>query len=349
MPGSASSGFRSSRRPGGRQVRTRIPMQKIVSADRGKKLFTVMQTIRLVEERISRIYPEQEIKTPVHLCTGQEAIAAGVCAHLMKEDTIFSTHRSHGHCIAKGMDINSMVAEFYGKSNGCSRGRGGSMHLVDVEHGIPGTTAIVGGCIPLAVGAALSSVLRGKRDTVSVAFFGDGAMDEGTFHESMNFASLKKLPVLFVCENNFYATNSPQCARQPNVKIASRAAGYGMPGIEADGNDVLAVYRHAGEAVARARSGHGPTLLEFTTYRWNGHVGPTPDISTGCRPASEHEAWMKKCPLERFRNYLLDNSLLSRMEMDRISGEIDKKLDEAIAFGKAGPEPLISELYDHVW
>jgi len=324
-------------------------MQKDISPDTLIKLYTTMLLIRSLEQRVSRVYPEQEIKTPVHLCTGQEAIAAGVCAHLKKEDTIFSTHRSHGHCIAKGMDLNSMVAEFYGKSNGCSQGRGGSMHLVDPEHGIPGTTAIVGGCIPLAVGAALSSVLRKERETVSVAFFGDGAMDEGTFHESLNFASLKKLPVLFVCENNFYATNSPQSARQPNVKIASRAAGYGMPGVEADGNDVLAVYRHAGDAVARARSGHGPTLLEFTTYRWNGHVGPTPDIATGCRPAAEHEAWMKKCPLDKFTTYLLNHSLLSQAERDRIIGDIDKKLDEAIAFGKAGPEPLVSELYDHVW
>jgi TPP-dependent pyruvate/acetoin dehydrogenase alpha subunit len=324
-------------------------MPKNIPAETLTQLYTTMLMIRSLEQRVSFVYPEQEMKCPVHLCTGQEAIAAGVCAHLTKEDTIFSTHRSHGHCIAKGMDLNSMVAEFYGKSNGCSRGRGGSMHLVDVEHGIPGTTAIVGGCIPLAVGAALSSVLRGQRETVSVAFFGDGAMDEGSFHESLNFASLKKLPVLFVCENNFYATNSPQNARQPEVKIASRAAGYGMPGIEADGNDVLAVYHHAGEAVRRARSGKGPTLLEFTTYRWNGHVGPTPDIATGCRPASEHEAWMKKCPLDRFTKQLLDNSALTRKEMDRIKSDIDKKLDAAIAFGKSGPDPSPSELFDHVW
>lgn len=324
-------------------------MKNNISTETVKRLFTTMLTIRSVEQRISCVYPEQEIKTPVHLCTGQEAIAAGVCAHLTREDTIFSTHRSHGHCIAKGMDLNSMVAEFYGKSTGCCRGRGGSMHLVDTEHGIPGTTAIVGGCIPLAVGAALSAKLRGRSETVSVAFFGDGAMDEGTFHESLNFASLKKLPVLFVCENNFYATNSPQRARQPDVTIASRAAGYGLPGVRDDGNDVLAVYHLAGEAVERARSGKGPTLLEFTTYRWNGHVGPTPDIATGCRPAAEHECWMKKCPLDKFKKHLLDNALLSQREMDLIARDIDKKIDEAFALGKSGPEPSVSELYEHVF
>jgi acetoin:2,6-dichlorophenolindophenol oxidoreductase subunit alpha len=232
----------------------------MIPPDALKKLFTTMLTIRTVEERVAALYPEQEIKCPVHLCTGQEAVAAGVCIHLAKDDTIFSTHRSHGHCIAKGMELKPLIAELYGKTTGCARGKGGSMHLVDPERGIPGTTAIVGGCIPLAVGAALSAVLQ-KKAAVSAAFFGDGAVDEGAFAESLNFAALRKLPVVFVCENNNYATNSPRSARQPDVPIAERAAAYGMPGVAGDGNDVLEVYRLAEKAARRARRGEGEMLL----------------------------------------------------------------------------------------
>jgi len=313
------------------------------------KLFTTMTLIRTVEERVAFVYPEQEIKTPVHLCTGQEAIAAGVCIHLTDEDTIFSTHRSHGHCLAKGMELKPMIAELYGRTTGCARGKGGSMHLVDPGHGIPGTTAIVGGCIPLAVGGALSAVLQGKKGRVSAAFFGDGAADEGAFAESLNFAALKQLPVVFVCENNNYATNSPRCARQPGVPIFERAAGYGIPGRHADGNDVLAVYRVAGEAVERARSGGGPTLLEFTTYRWKGHVGPTTDIEAGCRPADAHEEWLKKCPLDGYKSYLLDQGVLTVSQMGRIHADLEKAVDEALEFAKASPQPEPAELFDHVW
>ena len=323
-------------------------MQKELSKDTLKQLFTVMQTIRSLEERVAALYCEQEMKCPVHLCTGQEAIAAGVCAHLLKEDTIFSTHRSHGHCIAKGMDLKPLAAELYGRTTGCAGGRGGSMHLVDPEHGIPGTTAIVGGCIPLAVGAALSAVLQ-KQRRVSVAFFGDGAADEGAFSESLNFASLKRLPVVFVCENNHYATNSPRTARQPLVPIADRAIAYGMPGGTGDGNDVVQVYRLAGEAVERARSGGGPTLLELRTYRWKGHVGPTSDIESGCRPADEHEEWLAKCPLDRFRKHLHENGIMTVAETGRITAGVEQQVDEAMAFGKAGPQPDPATLLDHVW
>lgn len=314
-----------------------------------QRLLTIMLTIRTVEERVAALYPEQEMKCPVHLCTGQEAIAAGVCLHLHRDDTIFSTHRSHGHCIAKGMDLKPLVAELYGRTTGCARGKGGSMHLVDPGQGIPGTTAIVGGCIPLAVGAALSAVLQGQRGRVSVAFFGDGAVDEGTFYESMSFASLRKLPVIFVCENNGYATNSPQAARQPAVPISDRAAAFGIPGRAADGNDVLEVYGVAGEAVDRARSGAGPSLLEFRTYRWKGHVGPTSDIETGCRPADEHEAWLAKCPLDRFKAYVQEKNLLSVQEMNHAAVEVERRVNEAIEYGKRGPHPDAAELLDHVW
>jgi len=307
-----------------------------------------MLRIRLFEDRTAVLYPEQLIKCPVHLCIGQEAISAGVCAHLEKEDYIFSTHRSHGHCIAKGMDLKPIAAELYGRSTGCAKGRGGSMHLVDTENGIPGTTAIVGGCIPLAVGAALSARMQ-KSKRISVAFFGDGAADEGVFQESLNYASLKKLPVVFVCENNFYATNSPQKARQPEVNIVERANGYGIPGVLADGNDVLAVYETFREAAARARSGEGPMLLEYRTYRWKGHVGPNADIEIGCRPADEYEEWLKRCPVDAFMTYLSKAGVLTDAENEAIIARIEKDVDEAIAFGKSGPEPDASELLDYVY
>lgn len=322
--------------------------QSGLSTDTLKRLYETMLTIRRFEERVVALYPEQEMKCPVHLCIGQEAIAAGVCIHLGKEDYVFSTHRSHGHCIAKGMDLKLMAAELYGKSTGCSRGRGGSMHLADPENGIPGTSAIVGGCIPLAVGAGLSSVMQGDR-RVSVAFFGDGAADEGTFHESLNFASLKKLPVVFVCENNDYATNSPRSARQPDVPIAERARGYGIPGRRVDGNDVLLVYAEAQDAIMRARSGGGPTLLEFETYRWKAHVGPNSDIESGCRPEEAHERWLKKCPLDMFQGYLQNSSVVTAAEMGLISALIEKEIDEAIEFGKKSPYPDPSELTRYVY
>lgn len=319
-----------------------------LSAEVLRRLYEVMLRVRMFEDRTVMLYPEQQMKCPVHLCIGQEAISAGVCAHLTKEDYIFSTHRSHGHCIAKGMALKPLAAELYGRSTGCASGRGGSMHLVDPDNGIPGTTAIVGGCIPLAVGAALSSSMK-KNGRVSVAFFGDGAADEGVFHESLNYASLKKLPVIFVCENNNYATNSPQKARQPDVLIADRASGFGMPGIFADGNDVVEVYKTSEEAVKRARDGQGPTLLEFRTYRWKAHVGPNPDIETGCRPADEYEQWLKRCPVEMFSRYLLENDIMSDSDIDAMVSGIEKEIDEAIEFGKSGPEPPASELYDYVY
>jgi TPP-dependent pyruvate/acetoin dehydrogenase alpha subunit len=319
-----------------------------LSAETLKRLYATMLTVRRFEERVAALYPEQEMKCPVHLCIGQEAVAAGVCIHLGKDDYIFSTHRSHGHCIAKGADLKPIAAELYGKSTGCSRGRGGSMHLADPEHGIPGTSAIVGGCIPLAVGAALSSVMQGN-GRVSVAFFGDGAADEGTFHESLNFASLKKLPVVFVCENNDYATNSPRCARQPDPPIAERGRGYGIPADRVDGNDVLLVSAAAEDAISRARSGGGPTLLECETYRWKAHVGPDSDIEGGCRPPGAHERWLKKCPVDMFQKYLREHLSVSAEEMELISVRIEREIDEAIEFGKRGPYPDASELTAYVY
>lgn len=309
-----------------------------IPAETLRKLYATMLTIRLFEEKVAEIYHEQEMKCPVHLCTGQEAVAAGVCIHLGKDDYVFSNHRSHGHCIAKGLDLKRIAAEFYGKAAGCAEGRGGSTHLVDPDRGVLGTTAIVGGSIPLAAGAALSIKMKCEKK-ISVAFFGDGAVDQGTFHETLNFSSLKKLPVVFACENNLYATNSPQRARQPEVGIYERAAGYGMPGRCVDGNDVLMVYEAAGEAVERAREGGGPTLLEFRTYRWRAHVGPGFDIETGCRPTEEHERWLKKCPVDRYTRYLKEKGIISGQEISLVIADVEKSINDAIRFAKESPFP----------
>lgn len=311
------------------------------------ELYRLMARIRLFEEKIVELYPQQEMKTPVHLCIGQEAIAAGVCIHLRREDYIFSTHRSHGHCIAKGMPLAPIAAELYGKAAGCCKGRGGSMHLVAPEWGIPGSTAIVGGSIPLAAGAALSAKMQ-QNGRVAVAFFGDGASEEGTFHESLNFAALHRLPVVFVCENNFYATNSPQSARQPDRTIAEKGQGYGIPSRMLDGNNVLAVWESAAEAVERARSGAGPSLLEYQTYRWKGHVGPACDVDLGCRPRDEHERWLQRCPYDYFRQNLQTEWGVAPEEIAVIDTAIAADIDAAISFAQQSPYPGAAELYDHV-
>lgn len=308
------------------------------------ELYCRLARIRLFEEKIVDLYPQQQIKTPVHLCIGQEAIAAGVCIHLNKDDYIFSTHRSHGHCIAKGMPLSMIAAELYGKASGCAKGRGGSMHLVAPEWGIPGSTAIVGGSIPLAAGAALSAKMQGN-GKISVAFFGDGASEEGSFHESLNFAALHRLPVVFICENNYYATNSPRSARQPDCSIAGKARGYGIPGVVEDGNNLLSVFASAAEAIERARSGNGPTLLEYQTYRWKGHVGPNCDVEMGCRPRDEHERWLDRCPFSLYRHHLLNNAGVAEAELEKIDTIISEEIDDAIIFGQEsdypGPESLL--------
>jgi pyruvate dehydrogenase E1 component alpha subunit len=297
-----------------------------------------MLRIRLFEEKIVELYPAQEMMTPVHLYIGQEAVAAGVISNLKKKDYIFSNHRSHGHCIAKGSDFKGIMAELYGKKTGCSKGKGGSMHLVDVERGILGTTAIVGAGIPMAVGTALASQMKGD-GLVTVAFFGDGAADEGVFHESLNFASLKKLPVVFVCENNFYATNSPLKARHSTCHIAGSSPAYNMPGVCVDGNDPVRVYKEAEGAVKRARRGDGPTLIEANTYRWKGHVGPETDFEKGSRPKKELLEWMERCPIKSFEELLKKGSVMSEEDMAREKRDIERELDEAVDFAKKSPWP----------
>lgn len=304
-------------------------------------LLRTMVLLRRFEEKIVEVYGRQDMKTPVHLYIGQEAVAAGVCAHLRPEDYLFSTHRNHGHCLAKGADPMPLYAEFYGRAAGCCRGMGGSMHSSFPALGILGTSAIVGGSIPHGVGTALASKLR-RDGRVSVVFFGDGASEEGTFHESLNFAVLKQLPVLFVCENNGYATASPLRNRQPSGDISRLAAAHGMSAERLDGNDVEAVYLAAGRAVEQLRQGRGPAFLEAVTYRWKGHVGPEEDWEKGARPQAELEEWKPRCPLERLLRRM-EAEGLDRAAYEHLVAETDARLDAALEQARAAAFPSLDQ------
>lgn len=308
----------------------------------------MMLKIRLVEERIVELYSKQDMRTPVHLYIGQEAIAAGVCQNLRKEDYVFTNHRCHGHCIAKGMSLSSILAELYGKKTGCCKGKGGSMHLADKDIGILATSAIVGGGIPMGVGASLS--LKFKRNqNICVVFFGDGAVDEGVFYESLNFAALKKLPVLFVCENNFYATNSPLEARQPLDNIFKKGEIFGIRGFRCDGNEAIEILNTSRKLIEKIRGGSGPFLLECRTYRWKGHVGPDCDFEKGCRPRYELDSWMKRCPVKKLENRLLKNRILTKQKIEEIRSLIQGEIAQAEDFAKNSPLPDKEELCQDVY
>lgn len=311
-------------------------------------MYAMMLRIRMFEEKIVDLYPEQEMKCPVHLCIGQEAIAAGVCLNLRKDDYVFSNHRGHGHALAKGSAMRPLMAEFYGKVTGCSRGKGGSMHIIDVENGILGTSAIVAGGIPMGVGAALASSIR-KDDRVTVIFFGDGAYDEGALYESFNFASLKKLPVVFFCENNFYATNSHQSARQSACRISEAASAFDAHGVCIDGNDVIEVYKAAQDSINRARKGGGPSLIEAKTYRWKGHVGPEADYEKGCRPKEELLYWMERCPVKVMRELLLSRNVATESELAGIASSVTEEIEDAVKFAKESEYPPLSDLLTDVY
>ncbi len=312
------------------------------------KIYMTMLKIRMVEEKIADLITRKEIICPCHLYIGQEAVATGVCTALENNDYVFSTHRSHGHYIAKGGSIKLMMAELYGRVTGCSRGRGGSMHITSPLVGLPGSSAIVAGTIPLAVGTALAFSIK-KNGGVSVAFFGDGATDEGVFYESLNFAALKKLPIIFICENNLYSTHMHISARQLNGNIYKKAQIFKMPGIQIDGNNVLEVFQAASEAIEDARNGKGPTLLECMTYRWRGHVGPNWDIDKGLRSKEEVEWWVDNCPLKRLEEFLLKENILSESKKKQISKQVNEEIEEAIEFAKESPFPDKSEVLNDVF
>ncbi|MBI3320389.1 MAG: thiamine pyrophosphate-dependent dehydrogenase E1 component subunit alpha [Candidatus Omnitrophica bacterium] len=313
------------------------------------RLHADMLRIRIVEERIAERYREQEMRCPVHLCVGQEAVPAGVCAALGTQDYVMSGHRSHGHYLAKGGSLPAMLAELYGKATGCSRGKGGSMHLVDVKAGFLGATPIVAATIPIAVGTALASALRGQ-SRVSAVFFGDAAPEAGAFHESLNFAALKRLPVLFVCENNFYSTASPLSVRQPaGREIVDTGCAHGVESHQADGNDAVAVYELARRAVEKARQGDGPTFLEFKTYRWREHCGPNDDVDLGYRTKAEVDAWKARCPIRRLEDRLLADGVLTPPDIEQLTRRIEAEFAEALAFAKASPFPEPQELSSHLY
>ncbi len=313
------------------------------------KCYRDMLRIRRVEERIAELYPEQEMRCPVHLCIGQEAIAVGVAAALDKKDYVLSNHRSHGHYLSKGGNLKAMMAELYGKATGCTQGKGGSMHLMDLSVGFLGAAPIVSSTIPLAVGAAFGSVMK-KEKKVTVPFFGEAATEEGVFHESLNFAQLKKLPVIFVCENNLYSVYSPLSVRQPRERqIFEMAEGHGMVSCQADGNDVESVAALAQEAVARARRGEGPTFLEFMTYRWLEHCGPNDDTSAGYRSEAECQEWRKKCPIQRAEKKLRESGDLTEEAIDSMHQELDAEIAEAVTFAKQSPFPAKNLVWEHIY
>src|SRR4051794_5306375 len=264
-------------------------------------LYRGMVLIRKCEEQLARSHQKGLIHGACHTYVGQEAIAVGVGAHLGREDVVFSTHRGHGHALAKGVSPRQLFAELFGRSTGCSQGRGGSMHLFAPEVGLMGTSGIVAPCILQAAGAGYGFKLA-KSENVAVAFFGDGAVNNGAFHEGLNMAGIWKLPVLFVCENNQYATEVPFAYASRNPSVAARGAAYGIPGIELDGNDVFAVHGAAGEAIARAKCGDGPTLLECKTYRTRAHAEGMSDFSY--RTREEVEQWKRRCPISSWRKRL---------------------------------------------
>jgi len=305
----------------------------MISKNLKRQFLHDMLRLRLIEERLAAIYhPADEIKTPMHLYTGQEAVAVGVCAALKGGDTVSPSHRSHGWYLAKGGNLNAMMAELMGKEAGCSGGWGGSMHLVDVKAGVMGSSSILAATVPHAVGCALAFQLKGE-DKVAIAPAGDAATEEGVFHESLNWAALKKLPVIFICENNLYSTTTPLEQRQPNVEIYKRAAAYGIPGVQCNGNDVLEVYTIALEAIERARQGQGPSFIETMTYRWRAHVGPYHDWDAGYRTKQEVETWMAHCPIKKL------SQEFSTQEIEKFKTEIDQEIDASLEFARRSSFP----------
>jgi TPP-dependent pyruvate/acetoin dehydrogenase alpha subunit len=298
-----------------------------------------MLRVRRVEEGLAEVYQEQEMRTPAHFSLGQEAIAAGVCGALERDDVVYSGHRCHAHYLAKGGDLAALVAELYGRETGCARGRGGSVHLTDPEVGLIASSAILAQTIPVAVGSALAFKMDGSR-RVAVTFFGDGAVDEGVFHESLNWAAVRRLPVLFVCENNLYATHSPLSVRLPaGTQIYRRASSYRITSERIDGNDLIAVYRGARRAVERCRRGQGPVFLECLTYRWLEHVGPLDDRERGYRSAEEIEAWKRRDPVKRSARALVASGVATREGLDDFERRIHAELAEAVADARRAPWP----------
>ena len=317
-----------------------------MTPDTQLELLRTMQTIRRFEERASDDFQAGRIYGVVHCYIGQEAVATGICANLKRDDQIISTHRGHGHCIAKGADLKRMMAELYGKRTGYCKGKGGSMHIADFSIGMLGANGIVAGGIPIITGAGLAAQLEGQ-GRVAVSFFGDGASNAGPFHESINIAALWKLPMLYVCENNLYGVNTPVADSVSVKDVTERAAAYGIPGVVVDGNDVLAVYEVAEAAVQRARAGQGPTLIECKTYRWRNHteIQGIPDP----RSSQELDEWKDRDPVARLVSSLTEQNLLTQEAWHNLDAEILQDIEDAVAFAQDSPFPELDTAVEDVF
>jgi pyruvate dehydrogenase E1 component alpha subunit len=311
-------------------------------------IYETLIRIRFFEEAMLEQTYKGNSMGVTHPSDGQEAVPTGICAHLTEKDWIGSTHRGHGHCIAKGLETKKMMAEIMGKFTGNCKGKGGSMHIADFSKGMLGANAIVGASIPLAVGAALTAKYQGKeKDSIGVAFFGDGASSQGVLHESMNLASIWKLPVIFACENNQYAEATPAWYAVSIEDIADRAASYNIPGVVVDGMDVFAVYDAAEQAVKRAREGKGPTFLEFKTYRYHGHFHA--DQPEKYRTSEEENLWKKRDCIINFEKRVIKQKLINKNRLDSIKKKIQKEIEDAVEFGLSSPLPPEETLYEDVY
>ncbi|MCY3919770.1 MAG: thiamine pyrophosphate-dependent dehydrogenase E1 component subunit alpha [Chloroflexi bacterium] len=317
-----------------------------IAHDTLRQMYERMVLLREFDERCGRLMQENRTKGAVHLYCGEEAVAVGVCTHLSNDDYITSTHRGHGHLLAKGGDPKFMYAELFGRSSGYCKGKGGSMHIADLDLGMLGANGIVGAGPPIALGAAFACHYR-QDGNVAVCFFGDGASNEGTFHEAANMAGLFRVPLVLVCENNLYGEWTKQADHQPIDDIADRAASYDMPGVTVDGMDAFAVYEAAGEAIARARRGEGPTLLECKTYRYYDHVGV--DFGKIVRDPDEVAAWKARDPLEQFPRRLMEMGAITQTEVDRITSETRARIEAAVDFAEASPVADPAFLLDDVY
>ncbi len=310
-----------------------------------KSLYETMTRIRAFEERVRKEFAGGKLPGFVHLYAGQEAVAAGVCASLRPTDYIISNHRGHGHCIAKGVDTKGMMAELFGRATGTCKGKGGSMHIADVDKGMLGANGIVGAGFPLACGAGFTAKVKGT-DQVSVCFFGDGSTNQGTFHESVNLAAIWKLPVIFVCENNGYAEATPVGYAVGVPDLATRAVAYGIPGVIVDGMNVIAVHEAAGKAVARARAGEGPTLMECKTYRYYGHFeGDGQSYKT----KEEVQRYRDRDPLRVFRGQAEKAGWISSAELDAIDAKAAAEIQEAVAYAESSPQPRLEDTFTDVY
>jgi TPP-dependent pyruvate/acetoin dehydrogenase alpha subunit len=320
-----------------------------VTPDLGRRLLRDMIRIRRVEETIAERYGEEKMRCPTHLSIGQEAPAAAAGAVLKATDLAVSGHRAHAHYLGKGGSLPAMIAEIYGKSTGCSGGKGGSMHLVDESVGFMGSTAIVGGTVSVGVGLALSRALIGQGEIVCI-FMGDAVMETGSFYESANFAATQKLPVLFLCENNLYSVYSPLEVRQPKGRsIAKTAAALGLHATEGDGNDICAAYDLIQAAAERLREGQGPQFVELSTYRWREHCGPQFDNHIGYRTEAEFETWRERDPIPRFAQQLAAEGVADQAWVDAVTSEIDREIEDAFAFAEESPFPAPAEAFTDLY